>query len=120
MPEPEEDLVPRSKYEQALARAKEAERALEFRHHAIAKGVPSELAVDMGPMDDEALDNWLKVFRDYVAEVTAQRLLEAARPDRRGGGRFLVQNGAERLPPQDLSNIEPEWLRERLQARVGR
>jgi hypothetical protein len=56
-----------------------------------------------------------------VAETTAERLLAAARPDRRGGGRFLVQNGTERrLPPQDLSKVEPDWLRERLQARAGR
>jgi hypothetical protein len=119
----EEGLVSRAEYEAAVERAERAEQALAGQQRALAAGVPPELAPDFAgtTMSDEELAGWVEKLRDFVADRTAQRLLEAARPDRRGGGRFLVQNGTERrLPPQDLAAIEPDWLRERLQARTSR
>jgi hypothetical protein len=108
MAEPEEDTVSRSEYEQAVARAERAEAILDTRRRAVEVGLPPELAAHCArPMSDEELVAFRDRLRDYVAERVEQRLQED-RPDRRNGGRFLVQN---------VAGIEPDWLRERLQER---
>jgi hypothetical protein len=102
----------RRERDEAIERAQEAERALEGQRRALALGVPSELAHHFvgTTMSDEEIRQWNEGLRDHIAERTEQALQEA-RPDRRGNGRFLVQN---------LDAIEASWLRERLQARTRR
>jgi hypothetical protein len=69
---------------------------------------------------EEEVSRWVDRFRAFVTETTAKRLREAVRPDRRNGGRFLVQNASACSPAPDLSGIEPNWLRDRLTARAKR
>ena len=107
--------MPRSKYMEALKRAKEAERRAAFPAKAVAAGVPAELVADFDPTQtDEEVKKWVESFRDYCASVTAKELAEH-RPDRRRGN-MLVQHSGLSQAELALSPAAPDWLRSRLAA----
>jgi len=118
MAEREEGFVSRERYQAAVRRAEEAERALEGPQRALDRGVPPELAHHFAgsSMTDEEIDTWLSKVRDYVADVVAKEL-QAWRPDRRRGN-MLVQTAGNGQSGLKLGPGAPDWLVERLNARA--
>ena len=110
--------VLRRERDQALVRARRAEKRAAFPGRAISLGVPPELVSDMDPdQSDEQVMKWVTTFRDYCARVTEQRLAEL-RPDQRRGNMLVQTAGSQQH--FELGPAAPDWLRERVNKKATR